>query len=143
MNIRPLHDRIIVHRLEEGEQQIGGIIIPDTAKEKPQQGTVIAVGNGKAKDDGKLIPLDVKTGDRILFGKYAGQEIKLDGEEYLIMKEDDVLAVVNAEATKQPTAIKARSQTAPKGKSLTAPKGKSPIAIKGKNKIQSKSKKKR
>ena len=75
MNVRPLHDRIIVHRLEEGEQQIGGIIIPDTAKEKPQQGTVIAVGNGKVNDDGKRIPLDVNTGDRILFGKYSGQEI--------------------------------------------------------------------
>ena len=82
----PLHDRIIVHRLEEGEQQIGRIIIPDTAKEKPQQGTVIAVGNGKANDDGTRIPLDVKAGDRILFGKYSGQEIKLDGEEYLIVK---------------------------------------------------------
>ena len=94
MNIRPLHDRIIVHRLEEGEQQIGGIIIPDTAKEKPQQGTVISVGNGKARDVGKPIPLDVKAGDRILFGKYAGQEIKLDGEDYLIMREDDVLAII-------------------------------------------------
>src|ERR1700733_8071971 len=101
MNIRPLHDRIIVNRLEEGEQQIGGIIIPDTAKEKPQQGTVIAVGNGKAKDDGKLIPLDVKAGDRILFGKYAGQEIKLDGEEYLIMKEDDVLALIEGQPEKK------------------------------------------
>ena len=80
MNVRPLHDRIIVHRLDEGEQQIGGIIIPDTAKEKPQHGTVIAAGNGKVKDDGKRIPLDVKAGDRILFGKYSGQEIKLDGD---------------------------------------------------------------
>jgi chaperonin GroES len=94
MNIRPLHDRIVVHRLDEGEQQVGGIIIPDTAKEKPQQGTVIAAGNGKLNEDGKRIPLDVKTGDRILFGKYAGQEIKLDGQEYFIMKEDDVLAVI-------------------------------------------------
>ena len=94
MNVRPLHDRIIVHRLEEGEQKIGGIIIPDTAKEKPQQGKVIAVGNGKSKDDGKRVPLDVKSGDRILFGKYSGQEIKLDGEELLIMREDEVLAVV-------------------------------------------------
>ena len=94
MNVRPLHDRIIVQRLEEGEQKIGGIIIPDTAKEKPQQGKVIAVGNGKAKDDGKRVPLDVKSGDRILFGKYSGQEIKLDGDEYLIMREDEVLAVV-------------------------------------------------
>ena len=94
MNVRPLHDRIIVHRLEEGEQQIGGIIIPDTAKEKPQQGTVMAAGNGKAKDGGKRVPLDVKAGDRILFSKYAGQEIKLDGKDYFIMKEDDVLAVI-------------------------------------------------
>ena len=94
MNVRPLHDRIIVHRLEEGEQQIGGIIIPDTAKEKPQQGTVMAAGNGKANDDGRRVPLDVKAGDRILFGKYSGQEIKLDGQDYFIMKEDDVLAVI-------------------------------------------------
>jgi chaperonin GroES len=93
MNVRPLHDRIIVERLEEGEQKIGGIIIPDTAKEKPQQGRVIAAGNGKAKDDGKRIPLDVKSGDTILFGKYSGQEIKLDGVEYLIMKEEEVLAI--------------------------------------------------
>ena len=95
MNVRPLHDRIIVHRLAEGEQQIGGIIIPDSAKEKPQQGTVLAAGNGKAKDRGKRVPLDVKAGDRILFGKYSGQEIKLDGQEYFIMKEDDVLAVID------------------------------------------------
>jgi chaperonin GroES len=94
MNVRPLHDRIIVQRLEEGEQKIGGIIIPDTAKEKPQQGKVIAAGNGKAKDDGKRIPLDVKSGDTILFGKYSGQEIKIDGDEFLIMREDEVLAVV-------------------------------------------------
>ena len=93
MNVRPLHDRIIVQRIEEGEQKIGGIIIPDSAKEKPQQGKVIAAGNGKAKDDGKRVPLDVKAGDTILFGKYSGQEIKLDGIEYLIMKEDDVLAI--------------------------------------------------
>ncbi len=94
MKVRPLHDRILVQRLEEGEQKIGGIIIPDTAKEKPQQGKVIAVGNGKVKDDGTRIPLDVQAGDRILFGKYSGQEIKLDGEEYLIMREDEVLAVL-------------------------------------------------
>jgi len=97
MNVRPLHDRIIVRRLEEGEQKVGGIIIPDTAKEKPQQGEVIAAGTGKVKDDGKRTPLDVKTGDVILFGKYSGQEIKLEGEEYLIMREDEVLAVVNSE----------------------------------------------
>jgi chaperonin GroES len=96
MNARPLHDRILVQRIEEGEQKIGGIIIPDSAKEKPQQGKVVAVGSGKVKDDGGRIPLDVKTGDLILFGKYSGQEIKLDGEEYLIMREDEVLAVIDA-----------------------------------------------
>jgi chaperonin GroES len=101
MNIRPLHDRIIVHRLEKGEQQIGGIIIPDTAKEKPQQGTVIAAGNGKTKDDGTRVPLDVKAQDRILFAKYAGQEITLDGEEYLILKEDEVLAVITGNGAVQ------------------------------------------
>jgi chaperonin GroES len=94
MNVRPLHDRIIVQRIEETEQKIGGIIIPDTAKEKPQQGKVIAAGAGKVKDDGKRVALDVKTGDLILFGKYSGQEIKLDGEEFLIMREDEVLAVI-------------------------------------------------
>jgi chaperonin GroES len=94
MNIRPLHDRIIIQRLEEGEQKVGGIIIPDTAKEKPQQGKVIAAGSGKTTDDGKRIPLDVTAGDTILFGKYSGQEIKLDGEDYLVMKEDDVLAII-------------------------------------------------
>ena len=99
MNVRPLHDRIIVQRLEEGEQKIGGIIIPDTAKEKPQQGKVIAAGNGKAKDDGKRLPLDVKAGDLILFGKYSGQEIKLDGDEYIIMREDEVLGVIESGAS--------------------------------------------
>ena len=94
MNARPLHDRILVQRIEEGEQKVGGIIIPDSAKEKPQQGKVVAVGNGKVKDDGGRIALDVKAGDLILFGKYSGQEIKLDGEEYLIMREDEVLAVI-------------------------------------------------
>jgi chaperonin GroES len=103
MNIRPLHDRIIVHRLDEGEQQIGGIIIPDSAREKPQQGTVIAAGNGKAKDDGTRVPLDVKAQDRILFGKYAGQEITVDGEEYLIMKEDEVLGVITRSGAVQET----------------------------------------
>ena len=91
---RPLHDRLLVERLDEGEQQVGGIIIPDTAKEKPQQGRVLAVGKGRVNDDGTLLPLDVKVGDAILFGKYAGTDIKLDGEERLIMREDDVLAVV-------------------------------------------------
>jgi chaperonin GroES len=101
MNIRPLHDRIIVQRLEEGEQKVGGIIIPDTAKEKPQQGRVIAAGDGKTKDDGKRIPLDVTAGDTILFGKYSGQEIKLDGEEYLIVREDEVLAIIEGGTKKK------------------------------------------
>src|SRR5438477_4896068 len=101
MNVRPLHDRIIVRRLEEGEQRIGGIIIPDSAKEKPQKGKVIAAGNGKLNDDGKRVPLDVKAGDLILFGKYTSQEIKLDGEEYLIMREDEVLAIIDGGATKR------------------------------------------
>ena len=94
MQVRPLHDRILVQRLEEGEQQIGGIIIPDSAKEKPQRGKVIAAGNGRVNDEGKVIALDVKAGDTILFGKYSGQEIKLDNVEYLIMKEDEVLAAI-------------------------------------------------
>ena len=96
IKVRPLHDRIIVKRLEEDEeQQVGGIIIPDTAKEKPQQGKVMAVGKGKVKEDGGILPMDVKDGDTILFGKYSGQEIKLDGDDYLIMREDEVLGVVN------------------------------------------------
>ena len=94
--MKPLHDRIIVRRIEEGEQKVGGIIIPDSAKEKPQQGKVIAVGAGKIKDDGKRVPLDVKEGDTILFGKSSGQEIKIDGEDYLIMREDEVLAVLDS-----------------------------------------------
>ena len=94
VKVRPLHDRLIVERIEENEQMVGGIIIPDTAKEKPQQGKVIAVGKGKIKDDGSLSPLDVKAGDTVLFGKYSGQEIKLDGEEYLIMREDEILGVL-------------------------------------------------
>ena len=109
MKVRPLHDRILVHRLEAGERHAGGIIIPDTAKEKPLQGTVIAAGTGKTKDDGTRVPLDVKAGDRILFGKYAGQEITLDGEEYLIMKEDDVLAIVEGQAKKKLAAIKGKT----------------------------------
>ncbi len=95
MKIRPLQDRVIVKRLEEAvEKTKGGIIIPDTAKEKPQHGKVIAVGKGKLNDDGKLTPLDVKVGDKILFGKYSGSEIKIDGEEHLIMREEDILGVV-------------------------------------------------
>jgi chaperonin GroES len=95
MRIRPLHDRVLVRRLEEAEQKVGGIIIPDSAKEKPQQGEVIAVGNGKLLENGERVPLDVKAGDRILFGKYSGSDIKIDGEEYLILREDEILAVLD------------------------------------------------
>ena len=94
MALRPLHDRILVQRIEEEEQKVGGIIIPDSAKEKPQQGKVAAVGAGKPDKDGKRIALDVKAGDTILFGKYSGQEVRVDGEDYLIMREDEVLAVI-------------------------------------------------
>ncbi len=94
MKVRPLHDRIIIERIDEGEQRVGGIIIPDTAKEKPMQGKVIAVGKGRVEKDGKITPLDVKAGDTILFGKYAGQEIKIDGSEYLIIREEEVLGVI-------------------------------------------------
>ncbi len=94
MKVRPLHDRILVKRFEEKEVKKGGIIIPDTAKEKPQEGEVIAVGTGKLTEDGKRQPLEVKVGDKILFGKYSGTEVKLDDEEYLIMREDDVLGII-------------------------------------------------
>jgi chaperonin GroES len=94
MKIRPLHDRLLVRRIEEKETAKGGIIIPDTAKEKPQEGKVLAVGNGKILDNGTKVPLDVKVGDKILFGKYSGTEIKIDGEEVLIVREDEVLAVM-------------------------------------------------
>ena len=94
MKIRPLHDRILVKRIEEQETRRGGIIIPDTAKEKPQEGKVVAVGNGKVNEDGKKIPLDVKAGDRILFGKYTGSEVKIEDEEYLILREEEVLAIL-------------------------------------------------
>ncbi|MBZ5605213.1 MAG: co-chaperone GroES [Acidobacteriia bacterium] len=94
MNIRPLHDRIVVKRVEEDETKVGGLFIPDSAKEKPQKGEVVAVGKGKRGDDGKLIPLDVQAGDKILFGKYSGSDIKMDGVEYLIMREDEVLGVL-------------------------------------------------
>jgi chaperonin GroES len=94
MKIRPLQDRVIVKRLEEEEKTKGGIIIPDTAKEKPQEGKVVAVGKGKVTEDGKLIPLDVKVGDKILFGKYSGSEIKIGGEEHLIMREEDILGII-------------------------------------------------
>jgi len=94
MDLRPLHDRVMVKRLEEGEQRRGGIIIPDSAKEKPQQADVKAVGNGKLLETGERVPLEVKAGDRILFGKYSGSEIKIDGQEYLILKEDEILGVL-------------------------------------------------
>ena len=94
MKIRPLQDRVIVRRIEEAEKTKGGIIIPDTAKEKPMEGKIIAVGKGKVLEDGKIHPLDVKAGDRVLFGKYAGTEVKIDGEEHLIMREDDILGVI-------------------------------------------------
>ena len=97
-NIRPLYDRIVVKRIEEQETSRNGIIIPDSAKEKPQEGEVIAAGHGKRLEDGTLVALDVKAGDRILFGKYSGNEIKLDGIEYIIMREDDVLGVLDASA---------------------------------------------
>ncbi|MBI3456753.1 MAG: co-chaperone GroES [Candidatus Rokubacteria bacterium] len=93
--LRPLHDRILIRRLEEGDEKHGSIIIPDTAKEKPQEGKVIAVGTGKVTEEGKKLPLEVKAGDRILFGKYSGSEIKLDGEEYLILREEDVLGILD------------------------------------------------
>lgn len=94
MNLRPLHDRVLVRRLEEKESMRGGIIIPDTAKEKPQQAEVVAVGNGKLLDDGQRAPVDLKAGDRILFGKYSGSDVKIDGEEYLILREDEILGVL-------------------------------------------------
>lgn len=94
MKIRPLQDRVIVKRIKEEEKTKGGIIIPDSAKEKPMEGKVIAVGTGKVLDDGKKLPLDVKKGDKILFGKYAGAEVKIDGEEHLIMREDDILGIL-------------------------------------------------
>jgi len=94
MKVRPLHDRLLVKREDESEEKIGGIIIPDTAKEKPQRGKVVAVGNGKVTEEGKRVPLDVKSGDRILFGKYSGNEVKIDGDEYLILREEDVLAIL-------------------------------------------------
>jgi len=98
MNIRPLHDRIVVKRIEEKEAKVGGLFIPDSAKEKPQEGEVIAVGKGKRLEDGKLAALDVQKGDRILFGKYSGSEIRIDGEDYLIMREDEVLGVLEGAA---------------------------------------------
>ena len=102
MNIRPLYDRLVVKRLEDDtEKTASGLFIPDSAKEKPQQGEVVAAGQGKRTDDGKLMPLDVKVGDRILFGKYSGSDIKMDGNEYLIMREDEVLGVIDVAAAKE------------------------------------------
>jgi len=95
MKVKPLHDRVIVKRVEEDEKTKGGIIIPDTAKEKPVEGKIMAVGDGKIQEDGKKTPLEVKKGDRVLFGKYAGTEIQIDGEEHLIMKEDDIIAIIS------------------------------------------------
>lgn len=100
MNIRPLYDRIVVKRIEEQETKVGGLFIPDSAKEKPQEGEVVAVGKGKRLEDGKVVPLDVQKGDRILFGKYSGSEIRIDGEELLIMREDEVLGVLEGAAKK-------------------------------------------
>jgi chaperonin GroES len=105
MKMRPLRDRILVERIEEAEQRIGGIIIPDTAKEKPQQGRVVAAGTGRVNDEGKLIPLDVKAGDTVLFGKYAGSEITIDGQEYLIMREDEVLGVLEGTPERELAAV--------------------------------------
>ena len=122
MHVRPLDDRILVQRLDEGEQQIGGIIIPDSAKEKPQQGKVLAVGNGKTNDEGTRIPLDVRPGNLILFGKYSGQEIKLDGEEYLIVKEDEVLAVIESGTSHKPVGVGGKASKPPvvvRGKTKT------------------------
>src|SRR5574340_917811 len=100
MNIRPLYDRLVVKRIEEKETKVGGLFIPDSAKEKPQEGEVMAVGKGKRLEDGKVVPMDVQVGDRILFGKYSGSEIKVDGEEFLIMREDDILGVIEDGSTK-------------------------------------------
>jgi chaperonin GroES len=105
MKMRPLRDRILVERIEEAEQRIGGIIIPDTAKEKPQSGRVIAVGKGRINDKGQVFPLDVKEGETILFGKYAGSEIKIDGKEYLILREDDVLGVLEGKPERELAAV--------------------------------------
>lgn len=105
MHMRPLRDRILVERIEEGEQRIGGIIVPDTAKEKPQQGRVVAVGKGRVNDKGEVFPLDVKSGETVLFGKYAGSEIKVDGKEYLILREDEVLGVLEGVPERELAAV--------------------------------------
>ena len=102
--MKPLHDRIIVRRIDEGEQKIGGIIIPDSAKEKPSEGEIVAVGSGARADDGKITPLDVKAGDRVLFGKWSGTEVKIDGQEVLIMKESDIMGVITETGAKKKAA---------------------------------------
>lgn len=107
-SIKPLQDRIIIKRIEEGEQIRGGIIIPDSAREKPQEGEVIAVGDGKKLDSGERVPLDVKEGDRVLFGKYAGTEVKLDDEDYLIMREDDILGIIERASAGEGSKAKAK-----------------------------------
>ena len=104
MKIRPLHDRVIVKRIEEERKSAGGIVIPDTAAEKPDQGEIVAVGKGKKDDNGKLIPIDVKVGDRVLFGKWSGTEVKLDGEDLLIMKESDIMGVIDVPVAKKKAA---------------------------------------
>ena len=104
MKFRPLHDRVLVRRIEENEKTAGGIIIPDTAKEKPQEGEIIAVGSGVRSDDGKVTPLDVKVGDRVLFGKYSGTEVRIDGEDLLIMSESDILGVVETKSARKKAA---------------------------------------
>ena len=104
MKFRPLHDRVLVRRVEEEEKTSGGVIIPDTAKEKPMQGEVLAIGDGHRSEDGKITPLDVKVGDRILFGKWSGTEVKMDGEELLIMKESDIMGIVEGKASKKKAA---------------------------------------
>ena len=110
MNIRPLHDRVLVKRIEQEEQVRGGIIIPDTAKEKPQEAEVVAVGPGKLSDEGKRSPMDVKEGDRVLFGKYAGTEVKLDDQDYLIMREDDILGVIERAAASEVSKAKGKGR---------------------------------
>jgi chaperonin GroES len=104
MNFRPLHDRVVLRRTEDNDKTPGGIIIPDTAKEKPQEGEVVAVGPGGRDDSGKLVPLDVKVGDRVLFGKWSGTEVRIDGEEYLIMKEADIMGVIQGVSSKKKAA---------------------------------------
>ena len=116
VNIRPLHDRVIVRRIEEGEQVRGGIIIPDTAKEKPQEGEVVAVGDGKYREDGTRQTLDVRAGDRVLFGKYSGSEIKLDGEELLIMREDEILGIIQRAAAGKKSKKQEPRRQAPGGR---------------------------